>query len=332
MANIDFVIPVYNEAPGLAVFHRSLAATLEGLGHQARFIYVNDGSTDETAKVLAEMAAGDNRVVTLELSRNFGHQAALSAGLDAADADAVLMMDADGEHPVELAPEMIRLYELGYEVVQTQRLDQARKGFRFKRLTASIFYRLINRLGETQIAEGAADFRLLSGSALSALREIREYHRFYRGMVPWIGFRTVVLPYAPGSRIAGASKYSLRKMMRLARDGMFSFSLAPLRLGLVLGALFLVLAGIQVLYVLSFWLRGEQRLLAPGWSSLMVVLTVGTGIVLLILGILGLYIGMIFQEVKRRPVYLLKDSSLERGPAATPPAQPPQRPTRPEEE
>lgn len=316
---IDFVIPVYNEAQGIGAFHRSLLEAVLPLPHTFRFLYVNDGSTDDTAAVLANLAREDGRVQPIELSRNFGHQAALSAGLDAADGDAVVMMDGDGEHPARLAAEMIRLYECGYDVVQTQRLDRGRPGFFFKRLTAAAFYWLINRLGETRIVDGAADFRLLSRDAVGALRQLQEYHRFYRGMVQWIGYRTVILPYTPGPRLAGKPKYSLRKMLRLAGDGMFSFSLAPLRLALVLGFLFLILAAAEIAYVLSFWIRGAHKLLVPGWSSLMLVLTLSSGISMILQGILGFYVGMIFQEVKRRPVYLVRSEAPARPISPSPP-------------
>jgi len=307
---LDFVIPVYNEGPSLGGFHASLVQALASLPHELRFFYVNDGSQDDTGKILAELAQADARIRPITLSRNFGHQAALSAGLEAASADAVVMMDGDGEHPPALVPEMVRLYEAGYDVVQMQRLDAGR-GRRFKRASGAAFYWLINRLGETHIAEGAADFRLLSRDAASALRQLREYHRFYRGLVEWIGFRSVILPYTPAPRLAGGSKYSLRKMLRLAGDGLFSFSLAPLRLALVIGTLFLALLVVEIVYVLSFWIRGAERALVPGWSSLMIMLTMSSAISMLLLGILGFYVGMIFQEVKRRPVYVVRPEAKE---------------------
>ena len=303
---VDFVIPVYNEGRGVRAFHQGLTEVLGALPHEFRFLYVDDGSQDDTGKILAELARADARVQPITLSRNFGHQAALSAGLDAAAGHAVVMMDGDGEHPAALVPEMLRLFEAGYDVVQTQRRDAGRRGLLFKRASGSVFYWLINRLGETRIAEGAADFRLLSREAVRALGQLREYHRFYRGMVEWIGFRSVILPYTPGARLAGRSQYSLRKMLRLAGDGMFSFSLAPLRLALVMGLLFLLLAAAEIVYVLHFWIRGAVGSLVPGWSSLMLMLTLSSGISMLLLGILGFYVGMIFQEVKHRPVYVVR--------------------------
>jgi glycosyltransferase involved in cell wall biosynthesis len=305
---LDFLIPLYNESAGLRSFHAALAAALSSLPYDLRFLYIDDGSQDDTATILAELARADRRIQPIALSRNFGHQAALSAGLDTAARDAaaaVIMLDGDGQHPPALVPEMVRLFEAGYDVVQMQRRD-APGSLRFKRSAGAAFYWLINRLGETPIAEGAADFRLLSRDAVCALAQLREYHRFYRGLVEWIGFRSVILPYTPAPRLAGRSKYSLRKMLRLAEDGLFSFSLAPLRLALVIGLLFLALLAVEIVYVLSFWIRGTEHALVPGWSSLMMVLTLSSAISMLLLGILGFYVGMIFQEVKRRPVYVVR--------------------------
>ena len=303
---VDVVIPVFNEGDTIHGFHARLASATAGLPYSFRFLYVNDGSSDDSSEVLVKLAATDARVHPIDLTRNFGHQAALSAGLDVTGADAVVMIDGDGEHPPGLIPEMLRLFESGYDIVQTHRVDRGRDGFFLKSLTSKGFYWAISRLGETRIAEGSADFRLMSREAVNALRRLPEYHRFYRGMVQWIGFSSVTLPFTPEERIAGKSKYSLRKMLRLAADGMFSFSLAPLRLGLLLGAMFLLLAAAELIYVLGFWVRGSTLSLVPGWSSLIVMITVSSGISMLLIGILGLYVGMIFQEVKRRPIYLIK--------------------------
>lgn len=313
---LDLIIPLYNEGASLRSFHATLLESLSSLPYGLRFFYIDDGSEDDTGKILADLARTDRRVQPIALSRNFGHQAALSAGLDAAAsdaADAVVMLDGDGQHPPALVPEMVRLFEAGYDVVQTVRRDPG--GMGFKGASGSAFYWLINRLGETRIPPGAADFRLLSREAASALVQLREYHRFYRGLVEWIGFRSVMLPYTPAERLGGRSKYSLRKMLRLAEDGLFSFSLAPLRLALVIGLLFLVLLAVELVYVLSFWIRGTEHSLVPGWSSLMIMLTLSSGISMILLGILGFYVGMIFQEVKRRPVYVVRP---ERPPNAAP--------------
>ncbi len=301
---VDIVVPVHNEEQALPAFHARLSRALESLPYEFCICYVDDGSSDGTDQVLASIRAADLRVGVLRLSRNFGHQAALSAGLDRASGDAVITIDGDGQHPPELIPQMLELYEVGYQVVLTQR--SADEASLFKRWSSTAFYSLINAVAETRLVPGSADFRLLSRQAADALRGMREYHRFLRGMVSWIGYRTVILPFKPGARMGGKSKYSLRKMVRLAMDAIFSFSLMPLYLGIALGLFFLALAAVEILYVLSLWLSRETATLAPGWSSLMfVVLFVGATLSI-ILGIVGLYVGYIFQEVKRRPPYLVE--------------------------
>lgn len=321
--SVGIVIPVYNEEEALPVFHRLLCEQIDALPHRFSLYYVNDGSTDATAETLRSIQGADPRVRVLELSRNFGHQAALSAGLDAAEGDYVISMDGDGQHPPSLIPEMLHLAQAGYEVVLTQR---AAEETGFKSWSSNLFYRLINRIGETQVLPGGADFRLLARPALDALRGMREYHRFLRGMVSWIGFRTVVLPYASPERLGGKSKYTLRKMIRLARDAVFSFSLVPLYIGLSLGGLMLLLALAEMIYVLSLWFTGQRAQLEPGWSSLMFVILVVSGILMILLGFIGVYIGYIFQEVKGRPIYILRPTRAPAASAAKP------APTTPDEE
>jgi len=242
----SIVIPVYNEEEMLPVFHAMLCEVIEPLPYDFTFLYINDGSKDHTAGVLDQLAAGDDRVQVVEFSRNFGHQAALTAGLDRAEGDLVITMDCDGQHPPSLIPEMISLAKLGYDIVITQRQEPQSLSF-LKRLSSNLFYRLINWVGDTQILPGSADFRLMSRTAVLALRSMREYNRFLRGMGAWMGFRTVILPYQQPPRLAGASKYSARKMFRLAANAVFSFSLVPLYISLSLGGIFLVLALAQAL-------------------------------------------------------------------------------------
>ena len=305
---VEIIVPVYNEEEAAAAFHRQLSQALDALPFAFTITYVDDGSTDDTASRLQEIAAGDPRVAVIELSRNYGHQAALTAGLDQADADTVITLDGDGQHPPALIGEMLRLASAGYDIVLTQRVDEGGTSA-FKRWTAERFYRLINRIGDTQVLPGAADFRLMTRPVVEALRGMREYHRFLRGMVAWMGYRTVILPYSPPPRLAGKSKYSLRKMLRLAFDAIFSFSLVPLYISISVGLLFLVLALAEMIYVLSFWITGNTANLAPGWSSLMFVLLVVGGSLMISLGFTGMYVGYIFQEVKGRPIYLVRRRS-----------------------
>ena len=306
--SVDLVIPVFNEAGVVEQTHAHIRTVIENLPYDFTFYYVDDGSDDGTPDSLKSL--GDARVQVLELSRNFGHQAALTAGMDATNGDIVITMDGDGQHPPEMITEMIKLVEQGYDVVQTQRVDEAQPAS-FKKWTSGLFYRLINSISGTRILPGTADFRAMSRQAVDALKAMPEYHRVLRGMVSWIGFSTVILPYQPAKRISGISKYSFSKMFRLAMDAIFSFSLMPLYIGLSMGGLLLFLALLEMIYVLSFWVTGRTSNLAPGWSSLMFVILIVGGILMVLLGFIGVYVGYIFQEVKRRPVYLVKKEDKE---------------------
>jgi polyisoprenyl-phosphate glycosyltransferase len=302
---IDIIIPLCNEEEALPAFHQQVCAVIDQLPYEFKLYYVNDGSTDGTQVIVGNLIEQDHRVISLELSRNFGQQAALTAGLDQAGGDIVITMDGDGQHPPELIPELIHLAESGYDVVIAQRIDD--NAMSFKSLTSRLFYRLINLIGDTNIMAGATDFRLLKKHVVVSLRSMREYHRLLRGMVAWMGFRTVILPYNQPSRLGGKTKYSLKKMLRLASHAVFSFSLIPLYLGISVGAIFMLLALVEIIYVLSFWVTGQQTSLAPGWSSLMFVLLFVGGSLMITLGFIGIYVGYIFQEVKQRPIYLIRD-------------------------
>jgi len=307
---IDLIIPVFNEAGVIEQFHGQISSVLNGIPAPFQIYFVDDGSTDGTADTLRSIAEADPRVTVLTLSRNFGHQAALSAGLDASQGDFVISMDGDGQHPPELIAQMLDLYQQGYEIVQAQRVDDGRT-FSVKHATSSAFYSLINRISGTQIVPGAADFRGLSRQVVDALKSMPEYHRFLRGMVSWMGYRSIILPYSETKRMGGSSKYSFGKMFRLASDAIFSFSLIPLYIGLSAGGIFFFLAALEMIYVLSFWFRGDTTSLAPGWSSLMFVILIASGTLMIVLGFIGVYVGYIFQEVKKRPVYILKRDEQE---------------------
>jgi dolichol-phosphate mannosyltransferase len=302
---VDLIIPVFNEAGVFEHTHAHVREIADSLPYDFHFIYIDDGSTDGTADTLRKIADADPRISVLQLSRNFGHQAALTAGLDAAQGEVVITMDGDGQHPPEMIGQMISLVQQGYDIVQTQRMDEG-GAISFKKTTSTLFYRLINIISGTQILQGAADFRALSRDALDGLRSMHEYHRFLRGMVSWMGYSSVILPYREPARLAGKSKYSLGKMIRLASDAVFSFSLAPLYIGLSAGLGFFVLAATQLIYVASLWLTGQTERIVAGWSSLMAIMLIASGIIMILLGFIGVYVGYIFQEVKRRPIYLIK--------------------------
>jgi glycosyltransferase involved in cell wall biosynthesis len=303
---IAIVVPVYNEQDAIQQFHQKLIDVVDSLHHNFKIYYVNDGSEDDTQKLLMDLAQKDQRVITVELSRNFGHQAALSAGLDIAEGDAVITMDGDGQHPPSRIPEMLDLFEAGYEVILMQRMEDRQPSL-FKRWTSKSFYRILNWISDTKIVPGAADFRLTSRKVVNSLKGMREYHRFLRGMIAWTGFKTAIIPYSPPERIAGQSKYSRKKMLGLAQDAAFSFSLTPLKIGISLGLFFLFLAFLEMVYVLSFWVSGRYDTLAPGWSSLMFVILIVGAFLMIIMGFIGIYIGYIFQEVKGRPIYIIQN-------------------------
>lgn len=302
---ISIVIPAYNEEEALPLFYGQLREVLNKLEDDFEIIFVNDGSSDQTAAIIERLASEDPAVHALHFSRNFGHQAALSAGLKEAHGDYTITMDADGQHPPKIIPEMIRLADSGYDIVLTQRIETENKNS-FKKWSSETFYKILNKVSDTQTLPGGADFRLMNRESLDALLSLPEFHRFLRGMVSWIGFRSVILPFEVPERLAGKTKYSLKKMLRLASDAVFSFSMVPLYIGLSAGALFFVLAFIEVIYVLSFWVSGKGSSLAPGWSSLMFMLLIIGAVLMIIMGFIGVYIGYIFQEVKHRPVYILR--------------------------
>jgi len=302
---IDLVIPVFNEVGVVEQTYSKICEVIHDLSHQFHIFFVDDGSSDGTAESLAAMARQERNITVLTLARNFGHQAALTAGLDASAGDFVISLDADGQHPPELIPQMIDLFLQGYDIVQAQRIEGEGTSS-FKHMTSSAFYTLINRISGTQMTAGAADFRGMSRQVVDALKSMPEYHRFLRGMIAWVGYRSVILPYHEVKRVGGKSKYSFAKMFRLAMDAIFSFSLVPLYIGLSAGGIFFCLAALEMIYVLSFWVTGRTSHLAPGWSSLMFVILIVSGMIMVLLGFIGIYVGYIFQEVKHRPVYLLK--------------------------
>ncbi len=308
--SVDIVIPVFNEAAVVEQTYASLRSVLDTLPHAFTIYYVNDGSKDGTTDKLSSLARNNRTVQVIELSRNFGHQAALTAGLEASHGDVVITMDGDGQHPADLIPQMIDLIKQGYDIIQTQRMDSAQGGA-FKQWTSAGFYRLLNIISGTRVLPGGADFRALSRQAVEGLKSMPEYHRFLRGMISWMGYSSVILPYHEQKRIGGRSKYSPLKMIGLAMDAIFSFSLVPLYIGLSMGGLMLCLALLEMIYVLSFWVTGRTSTLAPGWSSLMFVILIVGGLLMVSLGFVAVYVGYIFQEVKRRPVYLKKNGEKD---------------------
>ena len=299
----SIVIPVLNEEAVLPVLLRRLNALLDSLDGPAEAIFVDDGSTDCSAIVLKALAKDDARYRYIGLSRNFGHQIAITAGMDAAQGDAVIVMDADLQDPPEVVAAMIAKWKDGNDVVYGRRLSRAGES-RFKRATAHVFYKLIGSMSLVPIPANVGDFRLIDRKVLQALRQMPEQDRFVRGMIAWLGFRQAEVTFHRPERAAGETKYPLWKMVRLAVNAALGFSDAPLRLAIWCG---LAVSGVALLYgtyVVGLWLVSDSHLVA-GWSSTIVIVSFLCGMNMLMTGIVGLYVGRIHAEVKRRPLYVV---------------------------
>jgi dolichol-phosphate mannosyltransferase len=298
----SFVIPVYNERDTLPELHTRLAAVADGLDGESEFLFVDDCSFDGSRELLLDLHERDPRCKLVRFARNFGHQVAISAGLDLAIGDAVIVMDADLQDPPELVPELVARWNEGYEVVYAVRERREGEG-RLKRLFAAWFYRVLRRLSKTDMPVDVGDFRLVDRRALDAFRSMRERNRYVRGMFSWIGFRQIGVPYRREQRFAGEPKYSFRKSLRLAIDGIVSFSDLPLRMALVVGFVFSVASFVVGIGAIVAKLAGA--FVVPGWASLLVVVAFLGGIQLTVIGMTGLYIGRIYEEVKARPLYVI---------------------------
>jgi dolichol-phosphate mannosyltransferase len=310
----SIVVPIFNEEAALPVLLRRLDMLTGELDGPAEIILVDDGSTDCSSIMLEAKAKQDTRYRYLGLSRNFGHQIAITAGIDAASGDAVIVMDADLQDPPEVVLTMIRSWKEGYDVVNARRLTRGGESA-FKRWTARVFYRLLGGLASIPIPSDVGDFRLMDRKVVEALREMPERDRFVRGMVAWLGFRQTEVAFHREPRIAGETKYPLRKMLRFATSGMLGFSEVPLRLSIWLG---FSVSGLAVLYgFYAIGLRLFTDSTVTGWSSTIVVVSFLCGVNMLMTGIVGLYIGRIHAEVKQRPLYVVgKRAGFDRASAS----------------
>ena len=312
---LSVVVPCYNEEQVIGACHETLTRVLSPVIPDYQIVYVNDGSTDGTYQLLREMQRSDARIKVIDLARNFGHQIAVSAGLAYADGAAVALIDADLQDPPEVLLQMVHLWEQGYEVVFGIRKTRSGESW-FKLKTADWFYRILNLLSDTEIPRDTGDFRLLDRKAVDALLRMPERDRMLRGLSSWIGFRRYGLEYERLPRLAGVTKYPLHKMMRLALDGILSFSVVPLRLVSILGV---ATAGISVLGIsYALVLRLFTRIWVPGWTLLFIGMLFIGGLQMLSLGIVGEYIGRIYTEAKQRPLYLVREvlSSVTQPPLA----------------
>lgn len=298
----SIIVPVFNEAAVLPILLRRMGTLMDQLDGPAETIFVDDGSSDCGPIVLKSVVRDDPRYRYIGLSRNFGHQVAITAGMDAAAGDAVVVMDADLQDPPEIVAEMIAKWKEGFEVVYARRLSRAGESA-FKRASANMFYKLLGRISSVEIPADVGDFRLIDRKVLDVLRGMPEQDRFIRGMIAWLGFRQTEVTFHRLPRLAGESKYPFWKMVRLAVNGALSFSDAPLRLAIWLGLAVSACAVLYGLYVVGLWFTGG--LLVRGWSSTIIVISFLCGINMLMTGIMGLYIGRIHAEVKRRPLYVV---------------------------
>lgn len=300
---ISVIIPLFNEEENIEVLLNALIKVLQQMNQSCEVIMVDDGSRDHSFEVVRKLAEQDKRVRGFSLSRNFGHQVALLAGLQQARGSIIITMDADLQHPPEVIPQLIEAFQKGYEIVNTRRIDGKETGH-FKKFTSKQFYRFINRIAEVNIPEGSSDFRLMSRKALDAFLQFGERDRFTRGLVSWMGFPQTIVDYECPPRFAGRSKYTLRRMLHFAADGITAFSARPLRIASYTGMLVFLVGLVYAIYAIVKHFNGQT---IPGWTSLLVTVLLVGGIQLLSLGIIGEYLARIFHESKSRPLYFIKD-------------------------
>jgi glycosyltransferase involved in cell wall biosynthesis len=308
---ISIVAPCYNEEDVIERFHeqvQKIANELLPLGHDMEFVYVDDGSRDKTLPLLSQVADGDSRVRYVSFSRNFGKEAALLAGLKHATGDAVIVMDADLQHPPSLIKRMVELRGEGYDQVIAKR---TRQGDRFSRtLTARLYYRLINRLVDVELVDGVGDFRLMSRRVVDAVVDLTEYNRFSKGLFAWVGFPSTTFEYENAVREHGASSWSFRSLLNYGLDGLLSFNNRPLRAALYLGMTLLALAGVYTAWIVGgAMINGVQT---PGYVTIITAVTALAGVQMIMLGVIGEYTGRIYYEVKGRPHFLVKATNVHR--------------------
>jgi glycosyltransferase involved in cell wall biosynthesis len=304
---ISIIVPCYNEEGNIEILYNKIKNELNE--DNVEFVFIDDNSSDKTLQIIEKICETDINVKYISFSRNFGHQSALRAGLEHAKGDCVISMDADLQHPPELLKSLIKSWIEGFDIVYTIRKDIENVSA-FKKITASFFYSMINSLSDIEINQGSADFRLLDRRIVNHLvRDITEYHLFYRGMISWIGFKQKAIEYVPNKRFSGKSKYSLLKMINFAVDGITSFSIKPLKLGIFLGLIFSVLSGIYGAYVLFMSIFTDETV--KGWTSVLLSILFIGGVNMILMGIVGEYIGKLYIQSKNRPFFLIQKTNIE---------------------
>ncbi|MES5262176.1 glycosyltransferase family 2 protein [Priestia megaterium] len=300
----SIVVPVYNEEEVIHETYRRLTEVMHSTKEAYELLFVNDGSRDRTAEIIKEYSEQDPAVVLLDFARNFGHQIAITAGMDYARGEAVVVIDADLQDPPELILEMIEKWKQGFDVVYAKRTKRKGETY-FKKQTAAMFYRILRAMTDIDIPLDTGDFRLLDRKVCNQMNSIQEKNRFVRGLVSWMGFKQIAVEYERDERLAGESKYPLKKMLKLSMDGITSFSYKPLKLASYAGV---TLSGIGFIYLLVvLYLKLFTDSTITGWSSLIVIQLFFSGIILIILGMIGEYIGRIYDETKNRPLYIVRE-------------------------
>ena len=302
---ISVVVPVYNEESNIVKLVDKISNILNGYNFE--LIFIDDGSQDSTLEILKKVGTENPNIHYLSLSRNFGHQSALKAGIDFASGDCIISMDGDLQHPPEIIHLMIEKWKEGYNIVYTQRKEDNDLSF-FKQLTSVFFYKLMNFLSDINIEPGTADFRLIDRKVADIIKNMKEYHLFIRGYVSWIGFKKYKIDYSPNKRHSGTTKYSIKKMISFAINGITSFSIRPLRLAILFGIIISSVSFLYALYALYAFLFSDRVI--SGWASVIISVLLIGGIQLIVLGIIGEYIGKIFIQAKERPMYIISENSL----------------------
>lgn len=305
MKKISIVIPAHNEEGNILPLTEAIDQVFKTLNYPYELIFVDDGSTDQTLSVLQSQATRHPDLFYIEFSRNFGHQPALKAGIDHADGDCIISMDCDMQHPPFLIPELIKKWEEGYDIVYTRRKDDKKLPY-FKRKTSHWFYLFTNKISGVELEEGTADFRLIDRRVADVFSSFTENDLFIRGMIKWMGFRQYAIDYIPGERLAGETKYTFKKMLSFAMKGITSFSVSPLYAAMYIGIVMACAAILYLPYVLYAYLTGHT---AAGWASVLLSVVFFGGLQLIILGILGIYIGKLFMQVKNRPTYIIRTTN-----------------------
>ena len=305
MCDYSIISPAYNEEKNIEELYCQLTKVMSKIEGEYEIIFVNDGSRDKSLEVLESLHNKDNRIKIIDFSRNFGHQIAITAGMDFVQGRAIIIMDADMQHPPEMIPEMIQKWKEGYDIVYTIRESTEDEGL-FKKYSSGLFYKLLNKITNIEIAENAPDFRLLDRKVVDILKSMKERSRFIRGLISWVGFKQISIRFVAPKRFAGITKYSFGKMLKFSFDGITSFSAFPLKIASTFGFIVSFAGFLYAIYAVYEKLFTNSVI--PGWASLLITVLILSGVQLITIGIIGEYIGRIYDESKQRPLYIVKST------------------------